>query len=451
MRKRIPALMLAFLVCLAAAGCTGASGGTSAADETVSVTRTETETEDPGFAGQTVTLFLVQDDSLDHEAVLAQVRLFEETYGCTVIWETDTPEEGRAQVRTRLAAGTLPDVFNYDMGFRLAALEPEKSLVPLEDEEWIGAVAEGCLEAQKAVCGGHAYLVPAGPAEAAGILYNKTVMTNLQQEIPRTWYEFLVVCSTARRVPMVPVAQAYSKPSFTTLPFEEGWYYVHAEVPDYAQKVLSKEMELTGAEAFAGSLRKLPDLEPYLNRHWREATEEECVRRLGNGEALMMIARTGLLDELEEIWPESLEDVGFFPLPDNSPELRGVTTRLPMGYGIVQGAKNLPLAKELVRFFCSAEAARAYAENAASVRGVFLLTDPSLTDLPVLPAIQEAQAWAAGSVPDFEYFCPVRAADTMAVTNRLFRYETDVETACLALQEGFAADAAQKCIPGWEP
>src|SRR3954465_6540261 len=97
--------------------------------------------------------------------------------------------EGDNLVKTKLSTGDMQDVFWYNSGSLLQALNPAQTLVDLTGDPVISQVDETFLPAVRQ--GGKVYGVPQGTSFGGGILYNKDVYAQLGLQVPKTWAEFL--------------------------------------------------------------------------------------------------------------------------------------------------------------------------------------------------------------------------------------------------------------------
>uniref|UniRef100_UPI0012FB78FC extracellular solute-binding protein n=1 Tax=Sedimentibacter sp. B4 TaxID=304766 RepID=UPI0012FB78FC len=109
-------------------------------------------------------------------------------------------------VKTKLATGDMAEVFGYNSGSLLAALDPAKNLVPMTD-----AALANVQDAFKSsvTSDGKVYGVPVGGATGGGILYNKKVFAQLGLSVPKTWAEFMANNAKIKAAGIDPVIQTY--------------------------------------------------------------------------------------------------------------------------------------------------------------------------------------------------------------------------------------------------
>ena len=92
-------------------------------------------------------------------------------------------------MKTKLSTGDMQDVFWYNSGSLLQALDPSKTLVDLTGDPAIANVDPAFFPV--VTQGGKVYGGPFGTAFGGGILYNKDVYSKLGLQVPKTWTDFL--------------------------------------------------------------------------------------------------------------------------------------------------------------------------------------------------------------------------------------------------------------------
>jgi raffinose/stachyose/melibiose transport system substrate-binding protein len=97
--------------------------------------------------------------------------------------------EGDNIVKTRLATGDMTDIFTYNSGSLLQALNPSQTLLDLSGQPFLDNVVESFIPVVSQ--GDAVYGVPFGTGMGGGILYNKAVYEDLGLEVPLTWEDFV--------------------------------------------------------------------------------------------------------------------------------------------------------------------------------------------------------------------------------------------------------------------
>src|SRR5688572_21893505 len=210
------ALSLLCLVVFVLAACTPAATQTAdieppAATESAATEPAATEpaaTEPP--AAEPVTLTYLVDDS---EANQASAKALADAYMALHPNVTITVEsrpggtEGDNIVKTRLATGEMTDIFWYNSGSLLQALNPSETLVDLSNEPFIANIVESFLPTVSQ--NGQIFGVPSQTAMGGGILYNKRIYEELGLSVPTTWEEFAANNEAIKAAGIAPVIATF--------------------------------------------------------------------------------------------------------------------------------------------------------------------------------------------------------------------------------------------------
>src|SRR5215467_10348646 len=97
--------------------------------------------------------------------------------------------DGDNLVKTRLATGTMDDVFLYNTGSLFQALHPDETLQPLTDQPWVADLSSDFKKTVSTAKG--LYGAPNGSTFDGGIMYNKKVYAQLGLTGPTTWDQFI--------------------------------------------------------------------------------------------------------------------------------------------------------------------------------------------------------------------------------------------------------------------
>ena len=271
-------------------------------------------------------------DGGNADSFLAQFAAFEEKYGCKIEVEmlSSDADEMESVLQVRAATGNLPDMWVNSVGAKLDAMSPQENCYDLSGEEWIKErVNADYLEIVTDDENGAIYGVPSMPSNVAGVFYNKTAYEELGLEIPETWDEFMDNCAVIReRNDMDPVMSQYSNASGAQILFLSQYYYVQLEEPDFAQEYTERKIELHESPAYMRGLEKMYDIweNGYQNDNPLEISWEDAAKALAEGSAVHIFCRTNIMSTVETVAPDKMEEIGFFPLPDENAEDLGVAT-----------------------------------------------------------------------------------------------------------------------------
>ena len=167
--RRLPVAMAAGVViaALGLAGCTG----TPAEDGPVELTF---------YMGAGV-----PDDVATAEALAAAFT--EANPDITVTVDASGPEgvELDNAIKTKLATDDMADLFWYNSGALMQALNPDQTLLNVGDEPWVENLNDAYRTTVSTDNG--TYGAPVGSAMGGGMFYNISVYDDLGLEVPTTW------------------------------------------------------------------------------------------------------------------------------------------------------------------------------------------------------------------------------------------------------------------------
>lgn len=423
--KKVIALLLAATVILSMALCAFADGE---------------------FAGRT--LHIGWDSCEMDEAWQAQIDAFCEKYGCEVEVEFVTANAtGGSTYGIRAANGTLPDVFANSIGAQLEEIFPAETLINIADYDFINNIADAYIEASRTADGG-LYAVPTRTSNVAGVFYNKVKFAELGLEIPTTWDEFLETCKWIREnTDMDPVCNPYDGAAGRQITYLAQYFYVHQDDPDFVSKYLAQEVDLHDSEAIMRGLQKVYDQWElgYQNEDPLSTSLEAAAMAICEGDAAFVICRTNIMTNVEIVAPECYNDIGFFPLPDNDPDARGVAVWMPTGWVAAKEGSDPELAVKFLEFTTTEEAVNAICTKVIPT-GAFMVKGVSLPET-VSTAVREAQEWVSkASQPVMEYVCPIKGTNLPVILSMVGTGELTPDEGIEQIEADFRLYAEQQEI-----
>ncbi|MFD2351297.1 extracellular solute-binding protein [Nonomuraea ferruginea] len=230
--------------------------------------------------------------------------------------------EGDNVVKTRLSTGEMTDVFWYNSGSLLQALNPAQTLVDLTGDPVLAQVQPDYLPVVSH--DGKAYGVPATTMGGGGILYNRKVYERLGLEVPRTWADFMANNDTIKAAGVTPVISTF-KDTWTSQIFVLADYHnVQAAVPGFAADYTAGKAKFATTPAATGGFQHLADVHAkgHLNKGFGSATLDQGLKMLVEGEGAHYAMLSQLLPPLLETYPQTATDVGYFGIPGDDPALR---------------------------------------------------------------------------------------------------------------------------------
>lgn len=411
------------------------------------------EAADKSYEGVTLHVAHSVTDS-NADSFQAQFDAFEEKYGCEIEVErlSSDADEMESILLVRAATGNLPDIWMNSVGAKLDAMSPKENCYDLSGEDWITERVNGdYLNIVTDEGTGEIYGIPCSPSNVAGVFYNKKVYEELGLEIPNTWEEFMENCRVIReKTDKDPVMSQYSNASGAQILFLSQYYYVQKENPDFAEQYTKKEIELHESDAYMRGLSKMYEIweAGYQNDNPLEISWEDAATAVTEGSAVHIFCRTNIMSTVETVNPDAREDIGFFPLPDESREEQGVATWMPAAWCISKNSPNTELAKLLLEFLTTEEAVDIYCTKTIPT-GAFMLNGVEMPE-NVSGAVIEAQVWSEkASTPVMEYFCDIKGPNMATILTMVGTGEYTPEEAISEIESDNAIDAQQKGLEGW--
>ena len=408
------------------------------------------------IAQDTVTLTYLVDESqntVDTSTALANAYM-EQNPNVEIIIETRPGgADGDNIVKTLLATGEMADIFWYNSGSLLQALNPSQTLVDISDQAFVENIAEAFIPTVSQ--GDAIFGVPTGTGMGGGIIYNKAVYAELGLEVPVTWEEFVANNEVIAEAGIAPVLGTFGTGStWTSQLFVLADYYnVEAAEPGWAELYTNNEAKYaTTPAALAGFeyMQQAYDL-GWFQQDYETEQFEPGLELLANGEVAHYPMLTFVLSTLDANYPDQIDDIGFFAQPGSDPEANGVTLWMPAGTYIPQTTEgeNLEVALDLLGFIASVEGTEVVTE-AVAPQGPYLINGSSLPD-DVLPAVQDLAAYIEnGDVyPALEFLSPIKGPN---LEQLLIAVGTGQQTAIEAAENydfDVERQAQQLGIPGW--
>ncbi|MBK8027656.1 MAG: carbohydrate ABC transporter substrate-binding protein [Chloroflexi bacterium] len=359
--------------------------------------------------------------------------------------------EGDNIVKTRLATGDMTDVFFYNSGSLLQALNPTQTLVDLSDQPFIANVQESFLPTVSQ--GEGIYGVPTGTAMGGGILYNKAVYEQLGLSVPTTWEEFAANNEAIKAAGIPPVLATFGD-TWTSQLFVLGDYYnVEQAVPGFADMYTANQAKYATTPAAMAGFAYLQ--QGYESGWWQPdfATTrfEPGLALLASGEVAHYPMLTFALSTIAANFPDQINDIGFFAQPGASADANGATIWMPAGTYIPQtttGAK-LEAALDFLGFIASVEGVDAITAQVAP-NGPYLIKGSSLPDT-VLPAVQDLAAYidSGNSYPALEFVSPIKGPNLEQICVAIATGQMSAEEGAANYDLDVERQAQQLGLPGW--
>ena len=265
--------------------------------------------------------------------------------------------EGDALVKSKLASGTMADMFVYNVGALLQAIDPVKNMVDLKNEAWMKDVNSGFKASIKGADGG-LYAAPYGTAMGGGILYNKRVYAKLGLKIPTTWAEYTANNVKIKKAGLIPVIGSFKDSWTAQLYVLADHFNVAKAMPGFEEKFTANKVVLAKNKATLAGFKYIEDTRKagFYNRDAAATTFNKALEYLAMGKGAHYPMLSAGIDTIVANFPTKAPDIGFFAQPGTNKKSNGVTVWMPSGTYIAKTTKNLEAAKKFVAWSVSKEA-----------------------------------------------------------------------------------------------
>jgi raffinose/stachyose/melibiose transport system substrate-binding protein len=357
--------------------------------------------------------------------------------------------DGDNIVKTRLATGEMADVFFYNSGSLLQALDPAETLVDLAGDPMLDNVVDAFIPTVSQ--GDGVFGVPFGTGIGGGILYRMDIFEEHGLSVPLTWEDFAANNDALLEAGVTPVGASFGTTWTSQLFVLADYYNVAQEVPDFAEQYTANEAHYADTPAALRSFERLQ--EAYDSGWWNEdygsAIYEDALQMLIDGEIAQYPMLTFALAEINALDPEAAQNIGFFAQPGEDAEANGMTLWMPAGAYIAATTDQEEVARAFLAFIASVEGTEAQTAAAAPA-GPYLIEGASLPD-DVLPAVQHVQEYIdSGNVgPALEFLSPLKGPNLEHITVEVGSGLRSAEDAAALYDEDVEKQAQQLGLPGW--
>ncbi len=358
--------------------------------------------------------------------------------------------EGDNAVKTRLATGDMTDVFWYNSGSLLQALDPAQNLAPLTDEAFQADVDQGFKDA--VAFDGQVYGVPASAAMGGGILYSKKIYDQLGLTVPTTWAEFMANNEKIKAAGIDPVIQSYADTWTSQLFVLADFHNVAAAQPDWAAKYTANQAKYVDDPALKG-FQRLEEVSKagYFNKNYASLKFDQALAYLSEGKGAQYPMLTFALPALVGIDKTNADTIGFFAQPGDDAASNGMTLWEPAALYVPTSTEGDKLAavKKFLAFVASPAGCDAQT-TALGATGPYVIKTCTLPDsVPLM--VQEMQAYvsAGKSTPALEFLSPVKGPNLEKITVEVGSGIAAAADGAARYDEDVKKQAQQLGLEGW--
>ncbi|WP_121613416.1 ABC transporter substrate-binding protein [Mesobacillus foraminis] len=399
---------------------------------------------------KTLTLLTDNENPATLEALKEISAEFEKKYDIKTEIETRPGgSEGDNLIKTRLATGDMTDLIQYNSGSLMQALNPEKNFVDLTNEPYMDKFEDSFK--QSVTVNKKVYGIPLGNFSAGGWLYNKKVYEELGLTVPKTWDELMSNNEKIKAAGKTAVIGTYKHTWTSQVVMLADNYNVLAEEPTFPDDFTANKAKIATTPAALRSFEKLAEInkKEFMNKDFNATTYEDGLKMLAEGTGAHYPMITFALPNIATMYPDKIDDIGFFPQPGDKADQNGVTVWSPGGIYLNKASKNVEEAKKWAEFFISPEAQEIYMSKVkptgpSGIKDVKLPDDTYTAVKDMLPYFEEGK-----TAPALEFLSPLKGPNLEQITVSVGSGMTSPKEAAKSYDKDVEKQAMQLGLEGW--
>jgi raffinose/stachyose/melibiose transport system substrate-binding protein len=346
----------------------------------------------------------------------------------------------------------MDDVFHYNTGSLLAALNPDQTMVDLSDQQWASTLTDDFKKVVSTSKG--LYGAPWATSQAGAMLYNKKVFQQLGLSVPTTWDE---VISAAEKIKqsdpnVAPILQSFGD-TWTSQLFVLGDFAnVAKQDPNWAADYTANKAKYVDPPAFA-SFEHTAEVHAkgLTNKDFASMTNTQAMDALATGKGAMYPMLTGAMATVQQDNPDKVNDIGVFALPAADAANTAITIWQPNALYIAKTtpADKLDAAKKFVAFANSPEGCDVQ-NSTGSAAGPYVTSTCKLPS-NVPDYIGDIQKYfdskATGSA--LEFLSPIKGPNLETILVAVGSGITSAKDGAAQYDQDVTKQAQQLGLPGW--
>jgi len=358
--------------------------------------------------------------------------------------------DGDNMVKTKLATGEMEDLFAYNSGSLMAALDPAQNMVPLTSEPFMANVDDSFKTA--VTSGSDVYGLPFGQAMGGGILYNKKVFADLGLQVPKTWAEFMANNEKIKAAGIDPVIQSYGETWTSQLFVLADFHNVTQAQADWAEKYTANQAKYVDEPAIKG-FQRLEEVAKagYVNKDFASTTYDQGLQKLVEGSGAQYPMLTFAVSAYVALADDAAENIGFFAQPGDDAGQYGLTAWTPGGIYVPSSTTGdkLEAAKKFLAWFATPEACDVQTA-AVTPTGPYLVKGCTLPDGLPAAVTDLQQFFTDGNVsPALEFVSPIKGPNLEKITVEVGSGISTAADGAARYDEDVKKQAQQLGLEGW--
>lgn len=338
-----------------------------------------------GGGSTTITLGTLGSEKPGPEQVVAAFK--KQNPGVDVKIEYTGVDEYQTLMRTKLSAGTAPDVFFTWPGdgnsMAMKVVQRAGLLMDLSDQPFVSGITDSFKPLTSVA--GKTYLAPV-TAAGIGAAYNMTALKAAKLTVPTTWTQVLKFCSDAKAKGKTAFALAVATNWQTQLiPYALTPTLVYGPQPDFAQQMSDGKVKFKSSK-WKDAFDKYLQMQNggCFQKNDLGTVYEDALSMVAKGQALSSVQVNSSMAAIESSAPKgSVFSLQPFPATDDASQTR-VALAAGSSYAVNAKTKQKDAAVKLASFFASKEGSAIYAKASSAMPAI---PNPSFKVNPSLGAL----------------------------------------------------------------
>ena len=357
--------------------------------------------------------------------------------------------EGDNLVKTRLATKSMNDVFIYNSGSLLQALQPDNQLVDQSGQPWARLVTPDFRQAAGTSKG--LYGAPASSTFNGGIMYNKKVYAKLGLSVPKTWANFISNSQKVKAAGITPVLVSYGDTWTSQLFVLADFANVSKQVPDWATKYTANKAKYVDSPALAGFTHTAEIFSKQLmNKDYASLTFVNALKLLATGEGAQYPMITSVINNVVQSNPGQVNDIGYFAMPTDSGTPRATVWEANAAYIPKSTTGDKLAAAEKLMAFINSPAGCDVQNTSGTVAGPYAISTCKVPkNVPTLVADELRYQTLKQTGLALEFISPIKGPNLEKI---LVQVGSGISTAKIGAglyDQDVVQQAQQLGLPGW--
>ena len=276
----------------------------------------------------------------------------------------ESPNDAMTVLKTRFIKEDYPDIIGIGGDINFSNFVDSDILADISDFDGVSEIKQAYLDIDKNlefVPMEGIYAVPY-VANAAGILYNRTMFEENGWEIPNTWDEFLKLLDTIQATGQRPLYFGF-KDTWTCL---APWNAMACDLApaDVCQQV--NKGETTFSEEYRELAEKIVQLLPYAQDDPYAYSYNDACTAFARGESAMYCIGSYAVPQILSVNPDMDIDSFVFPANDDA-DGQLLNSGIDLQFSVTKDCKNKEAAYEVLRFLLEDESIQLYLDEQNAV------------------------------------------------------------------------------------